>query len=244
MDPVTQFQYERRERIAGYAQDTSLQQSGKHFMCETMRAQYSYNFSWLGRPIIQYPQDLIALQEIIWQVKPDCILEIGIAHGGSLLFSSSMLELLANGGRVVGVDVDIRDHNRVEIEKHPLYKNITMIEGSSIDETIAEQVYRQIGSAASVLVSLDSNHTHAHVLRELELYAPLVTVGSYCVVFDGIIEDMPEGFYPDRSWGPGNNPKSAVLKYLKESNSFVIDQELEDKLVVTAAPSGYLKRVL
>lgn len=243
MDPVVQFQQERRERIAGYAQDVSLQRSGKQFMHESLRAQYSYNFSWVGRPIIQYPQDIVALQEIIWQVKPDCILEVGIAHGGSLLFFSSMQELVGNGGSVIGVDVDIRKHNRVEIEKHPLYKNITMIEGSSIDETIAEKVFRLVGSAASVLVSLDSNHTHAHVLRELELYASLVTVGSYCVVFDGIIEDMPEGFYPDRSWGPGNNPKSAVREYLKKSQSFVIDRELEDKLVVTAAPSGYLKRV-
>lgn len=243
MDPIAEFKKECRERIAGYPADRDLQKSGRSFLVETLRTKYSYNFTWLGRPIIQYPQDMIAFQEIIWQVKPDCIIEIGIAHGGSLIFSASMLELLGNDGKVVGVDVDIRKHNRAEIEKHPLFRRITMIEGSSVDDSIAQQVHSIASQYSCILVSLDSNHTHAHVLRELQLYSPLVTVGSYCIVYDGIIEDMPEGSYPEREWGPGNNPKTAVVEYLQHTSDFIVDRDIEAKLVLTAAPSGYLKRI-
>lgn len=243
MNPVEQFRMERKERIAANLGNRELQESGKAFLRESLKAQYSYNFSWQGRPIIQYPQDMLALQEIVWEVQPGCILEIGIAHGGSMLYSASLLDLLGQGGRVIAVDIDIRKHNRVEIEKHPQFRNVTMIEGSSIDEGIAAKAKELVGDAAPVLVSLDSNHTHAHVLRELELYAPLVSVGSYCIVYDGIIEDMPEGFYADRDWGPGNSPKTAVLEYLQSNPQFRIDEMMEAKLVVTAAPSGYLKRI-
>ncbi len=243
MDPIAEFKQECKDRIASYPSDKPLQASGKSFLSETLRTKYSYNFTWMGRPIIQYPQDMVAMQEIIWKVKPDCIIEIGIAHGGSLIFSASMLELLGNDGRVIGVDVDIRKHNRAEIEKHPMFKRISMIEGSSVDDAVAAQVRNLAKTHKTILVSLDSDHTHAHVLRELQLYAPLVSVGSYCVVFDGIIEDMPDGFYADRRWGPGNNPKTAVWEYMKTNDSFEIDTEIEAKLVVTAAPSGYLKRI-
>lgn len=202
---------------------------------------YSYNFTWLDRPIIQFPQDIIAIQEIIWQIKPDLIIETGIAHGGSLVFSASILELLGGNGQVLGIDIDIREHNRVEIERHPMYKRITMIQGSSIDDSIAQQVYDFARDKKRVLVVLDSNHTHDHVLRELQLYSPLVTKGSYLVVFDTAIEDMPEDFFPDRSWGKGNNPKTAVWEFLKTNDRFEIDKEIQNKLLITVAPDGYLK---
>jgi len=219
-----------------------LKDIGFEFTKASISAKYSYNFSWLGRPIIQYPQDIIAMQEIIWQVQPDLIIETGIAHGGSLIFSASMLELLGGEGKVVGIDIDIRSHNRTEIEKHPMFKRIVMIEGSSTDETIVEEV-RQMAKGKRVLVFLDSNHTHEHALRELELYAPMVSVGSYCVVFDTIIEDLPAGSFDDRPWDVGNNPKTAVWEYLKSHDEFVVDTEIENKILITVAPDGYLKRV-
>jgi cephalosporin hydroxylase len=242
-DPIELFRLECKERAAAYANDTKLKESGRSFLTQTLRAKYSYNFRWMGRPIIQYPQDIVALQEIIWNVKPDCIIETGIAHGGSIIFSASMLELLGNDGIVIAIDIDIRSHNRAEIERHPMKKRITMIEGSSIDLKIAEQVTALAAGKSRILVVLDSDHTHDHVLSELRLYAPLVSIDSYCVVFDGVIEDMSDGFFTDRHWGPGNNPKTAVAEYLNNNDHFVIDRELENKLVVTAAPSGYLRRV-
>ena len=242
-DPVEMFRLECKERVAAYANDTKLKESGRSFLAQTLRAKYSYNFRWMGRPIIQYPQDIVALQEILWSVKPDCIIETGIAHGGSVIFSASMLELLGNDGIVIALDNDIRSHNRAEIERHPMKKRITMIEGSSIDPKIAGRVTALAAGRSRILVILDSDHTHAHVLSELRLYAPLVSIGSYCVVFDGVIEDMPDGFFADRHWGPGNNPKTAVEEYLKGNERFMIDRELENRLVVTAAPSGYLRRV-
>lgn len=242
MDALDEFKRECLDRIDGYSKNKPLKEASRAFMDATINTKYSYNFTWLGRPIIQYPQDMIAMQEIIWQVKPDLIIETGIAHGGSLIFYASMLKLLGGDGHVVGIDIDIRKHNRVEIEKHPMFKRITMIEGSSTDEVITEKV-RRLAEGKKVLVCLDSNHTHEHVLRELELYAPLVSVGSYCVVFDTIVEDMSKGIYNDRPWDVGNNPKTAVWAYLKEHDEFVVDEGIENKLLITVAPSGYLKRV-
>jgi cephalosporin hydroxylase len=204
---------------------------------------YSYNFNWLGRPIIQIPEDIIAMQELIWQVKPDLIIETGIAHGGSLIFYASMLELIGGDGEVLGIDIDIREHNRVEIEKHPMFKRITMIQGSSIDGVIVKQVYKLAKGKKRILVVLDSNHTQDHVLKELELYAPLVKKGSYLVVFDTAIEDIPEDLFPDRPWGKGNNPKTAVWEFLKTNGRFEIDKDFENKLLITVAPDGYLKCV-
>lgn len=175
--------------------DTNLQELTNRWFVESCKHKYSYNFEWMGRPIIQFPQDMIAMQEIIWKVKPDLIIETGIAHGGSLIFYSSMLELIGGEGQILGIDVDIRQHNRVEIEKHPMFKRITMIEGSSIDNQIVKQVYDFAQGKSRVLVVLDSNHTHDHVLKELELYSPLVTIFSYLVVFDTVVEDMPEDFF-------------------------------------------------
>ena len=229
--------------VQAMGNEKSLNEITKQWFIATSRFEYSYHFTWLGRPIIQYPQDMIAVQEIIWQVKPDLIIETGIAHGGSLIFYASMLELLGNDGEVLGIDIDIREHNRVEIEKHPMFKRITMIEGSSIDEDIARQVHDFAKNKKQVLVLLDSMHTHDHVLKELEFYSPLVTKGSYLVVFDTIIEDMPDDFFPDRPWGKGNNPKTAVWEFLKTNDRFEIDKEMENKLLITVAPNGYLRCV-
>jgi cephalosporin hydroxylase len=204
------------------------------------RYKYSYNFSWLGRPIIQFPEDIVAMQEIIWRVKPDLIVETGIAHGGSLILWGSLLELIGGDGHVVGIDIEIRPPNRVEIEGHPLWRRVTMIEGSSIDPAVVAQVRALAADRRRVLVVLDSNHTRDHVRKELDLYASLVQLGSYLVVFDTVVEDMPADFFPDRPWGKGNNPRTAVREFLQVSDRFVVDREIEDKLLMSAAPEGYL----
>jgi cephalosporin hydroxylase len=243
MNQADKFFVERNNDIKKMGCDSEIRLLMENFIIKTSEYKYSYNFTWLGRPIIQYPQDMIAMQEIIWQVKPDLIIETGIAHGGSLIFYASMLELIGGDGQVLGIDIDIREHNRVEIEKHSMFKRIIMIEGSSIDKDIAKQVYDFARDKKEILVVLDSMHTHDHVLKELHLYSPLVTKGSYLVVFDTIIEDMPEDFFPDRPWGKGNNPKTAVWEFLKTNNRFIVDKEIENKLLITVVPNGYLKRI-
>lgn len=242
------FEKEVKERIDAIGQNEELKSIAHRFTKTSLAPKYSYNFSWLGRPIIQYPQDIVAMQEIIWEVKPDLIIETGIAHGGSLIFSASMLALLEisgvlKNGKVLGVDIDIREHNKVEIEKHPFSNKIKMIQGSSIDEATIKQVHDYAKNFNRVLIVLDSNHTHDHVLAELNTYAPLVSKGSYCVVFDTVIEDMPDGMFSDRPWGKGNNPKTAVKEFLKIHKEFEIDKSIENKLLITVAPDGYLKRV-
>lgn len=218
------------------------------FTKASIMPKYSYNFSWLGRPIIQYPQDILAMQELIWSIQPDLIIETGIAHGGSLIFSASMLELNAACGgprkaEVLGVDIDIRPYNREAIEAHPMSRRISMIQGSSIAPAVIEQVAARAAGRQRVLVCLDSNHSHDHVLAELQAYAPLTSAGSYCVVFDTIIEDLPADMFPDRPWDPGNNPKTAVREYLKAHPEFEIDKQIDHKLLISVAPDGYLKRV-
>lgn len=252
------FDTEITQRLAAQATATPLLAAAKSFMHAATPAQYSYNFKWLGRPIIQYPQDVVTMQELIWSVKPDLIIETGIAHGGSLVFSASMLAMLdycdavESGAvidprrpsrRVLGLDIDIRAHNRAAIETHPLANRITMMEGSSIAPEIIAQVHAFAKPFKRILVCLDSNHTHQHVLGELRAYASLVSVGSYCVVFDTIIEDLPEGMYPDRPWGPGNNPKSALKEFLKTHPEFEIDKSIDHKLLISVSPDGYLQRV-
>jgi len=235
-------------RVAENGANEPLKQAAHRFLAESVAPKYSYNFSWLGRPIIQYPQDIVVMQEIIWRVQPDLIIETGIAHGGSLIFSASILELMAvcgggQGGEVLGVDIDIRPHNRAAIEAHPLARRIKMIQGSSIAPDIIAQVRAAAAGKRRVLVCLDSNHTHDHVLAELEAYADLTTVGSYCVVFDTLIEDMDPGTYPDRPWGPGNNPKSAARLWLTTHPEFQIDHAMHNKTLITVAHEGFLKRV-
>lgn len=247
MDPITQFNEEKKHNITKQS-DKKFKELGQNFVKQTAQCQYSYNFSWMGRPIIQFPQDIMALQEIIWDIKPDMIIETGIAHGGSLIFFASMLKLLEScgeieNGQVLGIDIDIREHNKKAILEHPMSKNITMFEGSSIDENMISKVKEFAKSGKKILVCLDSNHTHEHVLAELKAYSELVSIGSYCCVFDTGIEDMPKGSFPDRPWDKGNNPKTAVWEFLKTNDKFKIDKEVENKLLITVAPDGYLKRV-
>ena len=220
--------------------DLELDKIIRSLFSKIAQYKYSYNFSWLGRPHIQLPADIVAMQEIVWSVKPDFIIETGIAHGGSLIFYASLLELLGNG-EVLGVDIDIRAHNRVEIENHPMYKRIRMIEGSSISRKIVDQVYAIAENKENILLVLDSNHTHDHVYKELNLYSPLVKKGSYIIVMDTIIEDMPSGSFPDRPWDKGNNPKTAVHEFLKKSDRFSIDNSITNKLLITACPDGFLR---
>ena len=245
---MNNFEKETQERINSNSNNIDLLNSNNSFVQNSIKAKYSYNFSWLGRPIIQYPQDMIAMQELIWSIQPDLIIETGIAHGGSLIFSASMLELNAICGgcqdaEVLGLDIDIRPHNREAIEAHPMFKRISMIQGSSIAPEIIEQVKAKAEGKQKILVFLDSNHTHDHVLAELEAYAPLTSVDSYCVVFDTVIEDLPADMFGDRPWGVGNNPKTAVWEYLKNHPEFAIDKSMQHKLLITVAPEGYLKRV-
>jgi len=257
------------ESIALMAADNKLAKEATSFFNQLCEYKYSYHFDWLGRPIIQFPQDIVAMQELIWQIKPDLIIETGIAHGGSLVFSASMLAQLdlcdaieagemidpkVSRRKVLGIDIDIRTHNRAATEAHPMASRIQMIQGSSIDPEIIEQVKKVTKDYSCILVCLDSNHTHDHVLAELEAYAPLVSVGSYCVVFDTIIEDMPTDMFPDRPWSKGNNPKTAVWEYLRRLKEegrqasdgmalqFEIDKSIEHKLLITVAPDGYLQR--
>ena len=197
----------------------------------------------LGRPIIKFPNDIVVMQEIIWDVKPDLIIETGIAHGGSIIFSASMLELIGGDGQVVGVDIDIRKYNRREIEKHPMYKRISMLEGDCVSGEIVSNVREIAKNKKKVMVFLDSNHTHKHVLKELELYAPLVTVGSYLVLPDTFIEYFPKGYYSNRPWDVGNNPLTALREFLSKNDNFIIDKEKVDKLMITEAFDGYLKRI-
>jgi len=243
-DPIKEFLEEKKERIQSYENNSALRTAAKAFNTESNKVQYSYNFSWMGRPIIQYPQDMIAMQEIIWNVQPDLIIETGIAHGGSLIYYASLLELIGKG-EVLGIDIDIRKHNRTEIEKHPMFKRIKMIEGSSISRETVEQVKQHAENKKSILVSLDSNHTHEHVLAELESYAPLVSIDSYIVVFDTIVEHLPEGYFSQkRPWGIANNPKTAVDTFLESNKQFICDSSIDNKLLISVAPGGYLKRVI
>jgi cephalosporin hydroxylase len=248
---MTQYELFKRageQEITAMGEDEALQAATRDWVNRANARKYSYHFEWMGRPIIQYPQDIVAMQELIWRVQPDLIIETGIAHGGSLIFSASMLELNAACGgpkdaQVLGVDIDIRAHNREAIEAHPMSKRISMIQGSSVAPEIVSQVHAKAHGKHRVLISLDSNHTHEHVLAELQAYAPLTSVGSYCIVFDTVIEDMPAAMFPGRPWSPGNNPKTALWAYLKDHPEFEIDRQIDQKLLISVAPDGYLKRV-
>lgn len=243
MNEIEKFTHEVEQNISSLGEDKELQKMSSQWLQSAGDHGYTYNFTWMGRPIIQTPQDIIALQELIWTVKPDLIVETGIAHGGSLIFSASILELLGGDGEVLGVDIDIRDHNRAEIEKHPMSKRISMIQGSSIDKKIVQQVFDVAKAKERVLVILDSNHTHDHVINELEMYSPLVKKDSYLVVMDTAVEDMPAGSFPNRPWDKGDNPKTAVWEFLKKNKRFEIDNRIESKILITVAPDGYLKCV-
>ncbi|MCF3108490.1 cephalosporin hydroxylase family protein [Niabella sp. CC-SYL272] len=243
-NPVEAFIQECKDRVNSYESNEALKDAATAFNTASNKAQYSYNFKWMGRPIIQYPQDMIAMQELIWEIQPDLIIETGIAHGGSLIFYASLLELIGKG-EVLGIDIDIREHNRREIEKHPMYKRIKMIQGSSVDEATVNLVREAAAGKGTVLVVLDSNHTHAHVLDELRFYAPLVSLNSYIVVFDTIVENLPNNYIPgmERPWSIGNNPMTAVDAFLAENDQFEINKDIDNKILISVAPRGYLKRI-
>jgi cephalosporin hydroxylase len=258
MTPEQQFAAERQERLQAYGDDAEFQALSRQWLQQSMAKKYVYNYDWLGRPIIQYPQDMVAIQELVWRVRPDCIIETGIAHGGSLVLSASMLAMLdmtdaieagttidprKSARKVIGVDIDIRAHNRAAIEAHPMGSRIQMVQGSSVAAETVDQVRRAAEGYGTVMVFLDSMHTHDHVLAELQAYAPLVTKGSYCVVFDTFVEDMPPKFFPDRPWNVGDNPKTAVRQWLPANPQFVVDREMERRLMVTVAPEGFLQRI-
>lgn len=243
MNPIEAFEAEVRENIRRLGEAPDFQALSREWVKLATQYRYIYNFRWLGRPIIQLPQDIIALQEIIWETKPDCIIETGVAHGGSLILHASLLELLGGDRCVIGVDIDIRAHNRKEIEAHPLASRIRLVQGSSIDPETVRQVAKLAEGYRRFLVILDSNHTEAHVLAELDFYSPYVKAGGYLVVYDTAIEDVPDSLFPDRPWGKGDNPKTAVHKFLKTNDRFEIDADIHNKLLLTAAPDGYLRCV-
>jgi cephalosporin hydroxylase len=257
MSPEQQFATERQERLAEYAQDEGFKNLSRQWLQESMAKKYVYNYDWLGRPIIQYPQDMVAIQELVWSVRPDLIIETGIAHGGSLILSASMLAMLdmcdaieagtsfdprVSKRKVIGIDIDIRAHNRDAIEAHPMSSRIQMFQGSSIGDDVVGQVHAAAKGYKTVMVFLDSMHTHDHVLGELNAYAPLVTPGSYCVVFDTFVDDMPPKFFADRPWDVGNNPKTASRQWLASNPQFEVDGAMESRLMVTVAPEGFLRR--
>ena len=244
MDPIAEFKKERATSQKEMLRDAELKQKSLDWMLHADKYKYTYNFTWMGRPIIKYPQDIVIMQELIWKVRPDLIIETGIAHGGSIIFSSSMMELLGNGGKVIAVDIDIRKHNREEIEKHPMMKNITMLEGSSVDEKIVQQIAAYAKNFKKVMVVLDSNHSHEHVYRELEMYTPLVSLDSYILLPDTFVEFFPKGYVTDRPWDVGNNPYTAMEAFLNTTDQFVKDEEVTNKLLITEAlGGGYLRRV-
>lgn len=243
MNELEKFRAEVDANVRGLGSDVDVQALSRIWLREITRHKYAYNFQWMGRPIIQFPQDMIAMQEIVWETRPDLIIETGIAHGGSLIYYASLLELLGGDRQVLGIDVDIRKHNRTEIEKHPMSKRICMVEGSSIDAGIGRQVAALAASRRQIMVVLDSNHTHDHVMQELALYSPLVSKGCYLVVFDTLLEDMPDDLVTNRPWSKGNNPKTAVHEFLRSNDRFVIDKRIQDKLLITVAPDGYLRCV-
>jgi cephalosporin hydroxylase len=258
MNPIDDFRQEQNQRIASNGRDDVFQSLSRDWLQASMQRQYVYNFDWMGRPIIQYPQDMVAMQELVWAVRPDLIIETGIAHGGSLVLSASLLALLdmtdaieaqttldpaRSKRKVIGVDIDIRAHNRAAIEGHPMASRIQMIQGSSIDSETVAQVTRAAAGFERVLVCLDSMHTHDHVLAELHAYAPLVSRGSYCVVFDTFVQNMPTGFFANRPWDVDNNPMTAVEAYLERHSEFEVDAEIQNKLMVTVAPNGFLRKV-
>ena len=257
LDPVTLFENECIEESYKQARDKSFTELSDIWLNKSWRYKYSYHFKWMDRPIIQMPQDILALQELIWKIKPDLIIETGIAHGGSICLSASLLALLEmeenyinsdttkskNKRKVIGIDIDIRKHNKEKINNHFLSDKIVMIEASSVDLKTFEKVKKISKNYSNILVILDSNHTKEHVLKELNLYGSLVSKNSYCIVFDTIIEKMDDAFCKDRPWGKRNSPQSAIESFLKTNTAFEIDHSIDDKLILSMAPGGFLRRI-
>jgi cephalosporin hydroxylase len=243
-DPVEQFFAERETDIQAMGRDEDLRRKSLEWMLHADRYKYTYNFTWMGRPIIKFPGDIVIQQELMWKLKPDLVIETGIAHGGSIIFTASMMEMMGIDGEVVGIDIDIRQHNRALIEEHPMAKRIMMYEGSSTSAEVVEKVRKHIFGKKCVMVVLDSLHSHEHVYNELKMYAPMVTVGAYCILPDTFIEFFPKGYYShNRPWDVGNNPYTGMKQYLGETDKFEIDHSLTSKAMITETIDGYLRRV-
>jgi cephalosporin hydroxylase len=243
MNDSEQFSLECIANAAAMAEDASLRTKSIDWIQSTSKYKYTYNFTWLGLPVIQFPQDLMALQQIIWAVQPRVVIETGVARGGSLLFYASLLEMIGIDGEVIGIDIDLRQHNRDAITAHPLSRRIRLLDGSSIEDSVVARVKSIVDNRSPVVVVLDSSHTHSHVLAELLAYSPLVCSGSYLIVLDTIVEDMDASLFSDRPWGKSNNPKTAVREFMSLTDRFVIDKDIENKLLISVAPSGYLRCV-
>jgi cephalosporin hydroxylase len=241
-DDRAQFEEDRRRWLAELRADDELRRTNLELTTQSDRHNFSYVWKWLGVPIIQTPTDVVAVQEVIWECRPEFIVETGVARGGSVVLYASLLELLG-GGEVIGIDVDIRPHNRDTIEQHPMARRIRLIEGSSTDPEVIEQVRVATGGSDRVMVVLDSDHTHQHVLGELRAYAPMVGVGQYLVVADTIVEHLPVQTHRPRHWGPGDNPATAVAQFLSDRDDFEIDAEIDGKLLLASSPSGFLRRI-
>jgi cephalosporin hydroxylase len=241
-DDRAAFEQTKREAASRMAADAELAAAALAVNAAADRHDWSYQWSWLGLPVIQLPPDIVALQELIWETRPQLVIETGIARGGSLVLYASILELIGEG-EVLGIDIDIRAHNRAAIEAHPLARRIRMLEGSSLDDSVVAEARRTASRVERVMVVLDSSHTHDHVLAELRLYAPLVTVGQFLVVADTIVEHIPPQEHRPRPWGPGNNPATALRVWLEEADGFEPDPFVNAKLLLTASPGGYLRRV-
>lgn len=241
MDDRQEFEDVKRTKALEMGNDAELKAKAVDLFEHSDRYDWSYQWNWLGVPIIQIPPDVVATQEIIWETRPQVIIETGVARGGSLIFYASILELIGEG-RVIGIDIDIRAHNRQSIEQHPMSRRIDLIEGSSIDDAMLADVRERIKGAERVMVILDSNHTHQHVYDELQVYAPLVSPGQYMIVADTIIEDIPPQEHRPRPWGPGNNPGTAAKAFLEENSDFELDPVVNAKLLVTSSYGGYLRR--
>lgn len=240
------FERERIIRIREQGKNKELIRRADAFIVSASQAKYTYNFTWFGVPIFQHPEDIIALQEIIFRVKPEVIVDVGTARGGTAIFYASLLKLIG-GGRVISVDIDIRVHNRDTIRRHPLARLVDLVEGSSTDPTTVAKVKRLIRGKKPVLISLDSLHSGTHVAGELALYSKLVTRGSYLVVCDTVLKKLPRSTYPKdhatRPWSEKDNPGTAVDKFLRKNKRFIVDTDIDHKLLISCAAGGYLKRV-
>ena len=229
------------EEAAKMNRDASLSGEAKKVLSDADHYHWVHQTSWMGEPILNLPQDMFAMQEIIYRTRPDFIVESGVAWGGSLLFYSTLMEILG-GKLIIGIDVFIPDDLKERIGSHEkLSKRIRWINDSSTSEETLSKVKEIVGDSRKVLVFLDSDHTHEHVLTELNLYAPLIGKGQYIICGDTIVEDVPEQKHRPRAWGPGNNPKTALMSFLDQNDRFEVDQNLENKLLFTCNPGGYLK---
>ena len=250
---IKKFKKEKKNRIKSY-KNSDLENYAKTFFKESIIDKYSYNFTWMNLPIIQYPQDILKLQEIIWKIKPDLVIETGVAHGGSIILSASLLRMIdyddfisgkknISKRKSIGIDIDIRKHNLNEIKKNPYFNVIHLLEGSSISTRIKRKVYKIAKNFKKILLLLDSNHTHKHVLKELEFYTPLISKGSYCIVYDTFINDLENSLFKNKHWSKQKNPKTAVIEFLRKNKNFKIDTQINNQLLITSARDGYLKKI-